>query len=250
MRDFTSELFRREIPCLLHLGDTGGPRLSRPGPAPGLLGRPAPTRRVSPRRNCSEVKSHVPYTLDHTGGPCLSRPGPAPGPLGRPVPRAARVLRAPTRRVSPRRNCSDVKSRVSCTSATRDGRACRGRVLHGPISSLPRPGPHPPCHGLAREVPVPPSARGVRTPPPCPALAQTHNGPGVAHNGPHHSPPSTRPVVTAGHINPRLTREISSIVGVLAQEKRIGIHLADAPYVQRRVFVQRDKRLRIIVVDG
>ena len=63
--------------------------MSRPGPAPGPLGRPAPraarvlrapTRRVSARRNCSDVKSRVPYTLGHTGGPRLSRPGPAPDP--------------------------------------------------------------------------------------------------------------------------------------------------------------------------
>ena len=62
------------------------------------------------------------------------------------------------------RNCSDVKSRVSCTSATREGRACRGRTPHGATSSPPRPGPHP-THGPAREVPAPPSARGVRTGP-------------------------------------------------------------------------------------
>ena len=114
-----AELFRREIARPLHprphgraalvaagLGHTGGPHVSRPGPAPSLLGRPAPraarvlrapTHRVSTRRNCSEVKSHVPYTLGHTGGPRLSRPGPAPSLLGRPAPRVARVLRAPTR---------------------------------------------------------------------------------------------------------------------------------------------------------
>ena len=91
-------------------------------------------------RNCSDAKSRVPYTLGHTGGPRLSRPGPAPGPLGRPAPRAARVLRAPTRRVSPRRNCSDVKSRVSCTSATREGHACRGRALRRACLGVPRRG--------------------------------------------------------------------------------------------------------------
>ena len=94
----------------------------------------------------------------------MSRPGPAPGLLGRPAPRAARVLRAPTRRVSPRRNCSDVKSRVSCTSATQEGRACRGRALRRRRPTPhPRPNPQPPTHGPAREVPEPPSARGVRT---------------------------------------------------------------------------------------
>ncbi len=34
MRDFASELFRREIPRLLHLDHTGGPHLSQPSPAP------------------------------------------------------------------------------------------------------------------------------------------------------------------------------------------------------------------------
>ena len=106
LRIAPAELFRRETHVPYTLGDTGGPRLSRPGPAPSLLGRPAPraarvlrapTHRVSTRRNCSDVKSRVPCTLDHTGGPRLSRPGPAPGLLGRPAPRAARVLRAPTR---------------------------------------------------------------------------------------------------------------------------------------------------------
>ena len=168
-----AELFRREIPRPLHLGDTGGPRLSRPGPAPGLLGRPAPrvarvlrapTRRVSTRRNCSDVKSRIPYTLDHTGGPRLSRPGPVPGPLGRPAPRAARVLRAPTRRVSPRRNCSDVKSRVPCTLGHTGGpRLSRPDRRRPRPTPHPRPNPQPPTHGPAREVPAPPSARGVRT---------------------------------------------------------------------------------------
>ena len=38
------------------------------------------------------------------------------------------------------RNCSDVKSRVSCTSATREGRACRGRALRLVRLDVPRRG--------------------------------------------------------------------------------------------------------------
>ena len=90
------------------------------------------------------------------------------------------------------RNCSDVKSRVSCTSTTREGRACRGRALRRPrptphprpghTSSHPRPGARstraapgawcpngPPRwahNGPARDVPAPPSARGVHSLPP------------------------------------------------------------------------------------
>ena len=100
-------------------------------------------------RNCSDVKSRVPYTLGHTGGPRLSRPGPVPGPLGRPAPRAARVLRAPDRYVPSWRNCSDVKSRVPCTSATREGRACRGRALRRACLDVPR-------RGAARVLRAPP----------------------------------------------------------------------------------------------
>ena len=207
-----AELFRREIPRLLHLGHTGGPRLSRPGPAPGPLGRPAPraarvlrapTRRVSTRRNCSDVKSRVPYTLGHTGGPRLSRPGPAPGPLGCPAPRAARVLRAPTRRVSPRRNCSDVKSRVSCTSATREGRACRGRALcRRRPTPHPRPNPQPPTHIPAREVPEPPSARGVRTGLPR-WLALTYEDPDIGRGARPARPPAPHARARFGCWTPR-----------------------------------------------
>ena len=45
------------------------------------------------------------------------------------MPGAARVLRAPTRRVSTRRNCSEVKSR----GVMREGRACRGRAHARPV---------------------------------------------------------------------------------------------------------------------
>ena len=161
MRDFTSDVKSR---APYTLGHTGGPRLSRPGPVPGPvpgpLGRPvprvarvlrAPTRCVSPRRNCSDVKSHVPYTLGDTGGPRLSRPGPAPSLLGRPAPRAARVLRAPTHRVSTRRNCSDVKSRVPCT------------LDHTGGPRLSRPGPVPGLLGR----PAPRAARVLRAPTRC-----------------------------------------------------------------------------------
>ena len=45
------------------------------------------------------------------------------------MPGAVRVLRAPTRRVSTRRNCSEVKSR----GVMREGRACRGRTHARPV---------------------------------------------------------------------------------------------------------------------
>ena len=224
MRDFTSELLRREIPRLLHLGDTGGPRLSRPGPAPSPLGRPAPrvarvlrapTRRVSPRRNCSDVKSRVPYTLGHTGGPRLSRPDlrrrrPTPHPRPNPQPphprpgaRSPRAALGAWRPHGPPR--WPWRTMVSTLVGARVPRArrhptpTRGSVVGRPAA--PRAGGGPPgtsaptivspaptrprrwlYNGPAREVPAPPSARGAHSLPP-------HASTPRASRAPRNSPP-------------------------------------------------------------
>ena len=91
-------------------------------------------QRSGTRRDCADTPRTDPAELfrseiarRHTGGPRLSRPYPprpaawardslADGP--------AREGPAPTRRVPTQRNCSEVKSR----GATREGRACRGRI--------------------------------------------------------------------------------------------------------------------------
>ena len=87
-----AELFRREIPRPLHPRPHGRAALVAAGPCAG----PAWTSRAEggagtsradallvwgcgiSLRNCSDVKSRVPYTLGDMGGPRLSRPGPAP----------------------------------------------------------------------------------------------------------------------------------------------------------------------------
>ena len=101
------------------------------------------------------------------------------------------------------RNCSDVKSRVSCTSATREGRACRGRALRRPRPTPhPRPNPQPPRHGPAREVPAPPSARGVRTGLPR-WLALTHEDPDIGRGARPARPPAPHARARLGCWTPR-----------------------------------------------
>ena len=104
-----AELFRREIPRPLHLGHTGGPRLSRPD-----------------RR----------------------RPRPTPH---------------------------------------------------------PRPNPQPPTHGPAREVPEPPSARGVRTGLPR-WLALTHEDPDIGRGARPARPPAPHAHARLGCWTPRRVR--------------------------------------------
>ena len=214
--------------------------MSRPGPAPGLLGRPAPraarvlrapTRRVSTRRNCSDVKSRVPCTLDHTGGPRLSRPGPVPPSTNtpptakstashpRPGARSTRAAPGAWRPHGPPRwlaltyedpdigrgarparpPAPHAHARLGCWTPRRV--PCRGRAAgdvgpyHSPTRTRlaptvlpPAPSPYhsptrthlastilppaptrPRCwlyNGPVREVPAPPSARGVHSLPP------------------------------------------------------------------------------------
>ena len=125
------------------------------------------------------MKSRVPCTsATREGRACRGR-ALCRALLGRPAPRAARVLRAPTRRVSPRRNCSDVKSRVPYTLGHTGGpRLSRPDLRRRRPTPHPRPNPQPPTHIPAREVPVPPSARGVRTGLPR-WLALTHEDPDI-----------------------------------------------------------------------
>ncbi len=209
-------------------------------------------------RNCSDVKSRVPYTLGHTGGPRLSRPGPAPGLLGCPAPRATRVLRAPriapaelfrreiARPLHPRphgraalvaagpcagsawtsraeggagtsradallvwgcgislRNCSDVKSRVPYTLGDMGGpRLSRPDRRHPRPTPHPRPNPQPPTHIPAREVPEPPSARGVRTGLPR-WLALTYEDPDIGRGARPARPPAPHARARFGCWTPR-----------------------------------------------
>ena len=170
MRDFTSELFRGEIARPLHPRPHGRAALVAAGPCAGPCAGPAWTSRAEggagtsradallvwgcgiSLRNCSDVKSRVPYTLDHTGGPRLSRPGPVPGPAW--TSRAeggAGTSRADAPLVwgcgISLRNCSDVKSRVPYTLGHTGG------------PRLSRPGPAPPSTN------TPPTAKSTASPP-------------------------------------------------------------------------------------
>ena len=89
MRDFTSELLRREIPRLLHLGHTGGPRLSRPGPVPGPAWTPraeggaGTSRADAPRIDPAELfRREIPRPLHPRphGRAALVAAGPCAGP--------------------------------------------------------------------------------------------------------------------------------------------------------------------------
>ena len=101
------------------------------------------------------------------------------------------------------RNCSDVKSRVPYTSATWEGRACRGRALRRPRPTPhPRPNPQPPTHGPACEVPEPPSARGVRTGLPR-WLALTHEDPDIGRGARPARPPAPHAHARLGCWTPR-----------------------------------------------
>ena len=69
-----AELFRREIPRLLHLGDTGWPRLSRPGPAWAHI-LPATARPTShPRPGAWRPNASGPVRWPRREGRNLVRP--------------------------------------------------------------------------------------------------------------------------------------------------------------------------------
>ena len=164
MRDFTSELFRREIPRPLHPRPHGRAALVAAGPCAG----PAWTSRAE-------------------GGAGTSR---------------ADTLLVWGRGIS-LRNCSDVKSRVPYTSATWEGRACRGRARRRPRPTPhPRPNPQPPTHGPACEVPEPPSARGVRTGLPR-WFALTHEDPDIGRGARPARPPAPHARARLGCWTPR-----------------------------------------------
>ena len=135
MRDFTSELFRREIPRPLHPRPHGRAALVAAGPCAG----PAWTSRAE-------------------GG--------------------AGTSRADAPRIDPAElfRCEIARPLHSRPH----GRAALVAAGHrmGPHPPHPRPNPQPPTHGLAREVPEPPSARGVRTGLPR-WLALTHEDPDI-----------------------------------------------------------------------
>ena len=123
---FRSEIARRH---------TGGPRLSRPHPRRATVPAPDYSRTSRAEGGAGTSRADTPHinpaerfrseiARRHAGGPRLSRPHPRRATVGRHAPRAARVLRAPTRRISTRRNDFEVKSRAPA----REGRACRGRT--------------------------------------------------------------------------------------------------------------------------
>ena len=96
-----------------------------------------------------------------------------------------------------------MKSRVPYTSATWEGRACRGRALRRPRPTPhPRPNPQPPTHGPACEVPEPPSARGVRTGLPR-WLALTHEDPDIGRGARPARPPAPHARARLGCWTPR-----------------------------------------------
>ena len=143
MRDFTSELFRREIPRPLDPRPHGRAALVAAGPCAGPAwtshaeGGAGTSRADAPRIDPAELfRREIPRPLHPRpyGRAALVAAGPCAGPAW--TSRAeggAGTSRAAAQLVwgcgISLRNCSDVKSRVSCTSATREGRACRGRAL-------------------------------------------------------------------------------------------------------------------------
>ena len=194
-----AELFRREIPRPLHLGHTGGPRLSRPGPAPGPAwtsraeGGAGTSRADAPRIDPAELFRREiprPLHLGHTGGPRLSRPGPAPGPAwtsraegGAGTSRADAPRIAPAelfrreipRPLHPRRHgrAALVAARP-CAGSAWTSRADAPRIAPAELfrSEIPRP-LHPRPHGRAALV-----AAGHRM------------GPHPPRHGPAHTPPT------------------------------------------------------------
>ena len=103
-------------------------------------------------RNCSDVKSHVPYTLGHTGGPRVSRPDTAWGHI---LPATARPTphNGPAREVPAPPSARDVRTgpHVGPTTARRAKYPRRPRRVASTLSHLMRPphastpcAPHPP----------------------------------------------------------------------------------------------------------
>ena len=212
-----AELFRREIPRLLHPRPHGRAALVAAGPCAGPAwtsraeGGAGTSRADAPRIAPAELfRREIPRLLHPRphGRAALVAAGPCAGPAW--MSRAeggAGTSRADAPLVwecgISLRNCSDVKSRVPYTSATWEGRACRGRALRRPRPTPhPRPNPQPPTHGPACEVPEPPSARGVRTGLPR-WLALTHEDPDIGRGARPARPPAPHAHARLGCWTPR-----------------------------------------------
>ncbi len=197
MRDFTSELLRREIPRPLHprplhLGHTGGPRLSRPGPAPPSTNTPPTAKSTAspptawrakyprrPRRMASERASHV-------GWPWRTM---APTLVGARVPRA--------------RSAPHARARLGCRTSRRvragggpPGTSAPTILPPAPTWPLPFSHPHPlgPYHCPTRThlIPtiLPPAPTSAPTiVPPAPTWPLPFSRPHPL--GPYHSPTRT-----------------------------------------------------------
>mgnify|MGYP004618875821 CR=1 FL=1 len=192
LRIFLAELFRGEIARPLHLGHTGGPRLSRPGPAPPSTNTPPTAKSTAspptawrakyprrPRRMASERASHV-------GWPWRTM---APTLVGARVPRA--------------RSAPHARARLGCRTSRRvragggpPGTSAPTILPPAPTWPLPFSHPHPlgPYHCPTRTHLIPtilPPAPAWPLPLSHPHPLGPYHSPTRTHVGPYHCPTRT-----------------------------------------------------------
>ena len=195
LRIFLAELFRGEIARPLHLGHTGGPRLSRPGPAPPSTNTPPTAKSTAspptawrakyprrPRRMASERASHV-------GWPWRTM---APTLVGARVPRA--------------RSAPHARARLGCRTSRRvragggpPGTSAPTILPPAPTWPLPFSHPHPlgPYHCPTRTHLIPTIL------PPAPAWPLPLSHPHRTHLAPTILPPAPAWPLPFSHPHPR-----------------------------------------------